>query len=224
VPSEVVESIVLPIHEHLNDPLGVGGGCGGNSLSVRLKTGSEQSCLTQEIASFSAGQIKSWSGQTLGSCKDFKLDNSTKVQVLTQSYYNGYCLVNGVEIKTKSLTYFCNIGDDWRYSTNNDDTFSCRHWWHNWYGTTEQQNSRTTVSTSHTPSPKYTYRSGEYCDSVYGLYSTLGQAKTACDADSDCMGICDWLCDGDEYVLCHQTGFFGTSSSGHCIYDKFGTL
>ena len=151
VKSEVVESIVLPIHEHLNDPLGVGGGCGGNSLSVRLKTGSEQSCLTQEIASFSAGQIKSWSGQTLGSCKDFKLDNSTKVQVLTQSYYNGYCLVNGVEIKTKSLTYFCNIGDDWRYSTNNDDTFSCRHWWHNW--TTEQQNSRTTVSTSHTPSP-----------------------------------------------------------------------
>ena len=126
VKSEVVESIVLPIHEHLNDPLGVGGGCGGNSLSVRLKTGSEQSCLTQEIASFSAGQIKSWSGQTLGSCKDFKLDNSTKVQVLTQSYYNGYCLVNGVEIKTKSLTYFCNIGDDWRYSTNNDDTFSCR--------------------------------------------------------------------------------------------------
>jgi len=84
-----------------------------------------------------------------------------------------------------------------------------------------QTTKTTTVSPdSTTPGPpEYSYRSNEYCGSSYGYYTTLGQAKTACDADSNCMGIMDNGCNGFGYNLCRQGGSW-VSQSHYCSYEK----
>jgi len=77
------------------------------------------------------------------------------------------------------------------------------------------------VSSSFLPEvPEYTYRSNQYCTSFHGnYYSTLEEAKTACDADSNCMGFNDYRCNGSQYRLCSLGGSW-SSQSGVCGYER----
>jgi len=70
---------------------------------------------------------------------------------------------------------------------------------------------------------EYSYRSGQYCGSPYSSsIGTLGQAKTACDADSTCMGFYDYGCNGNRYYLCRQGGSWNYHSACCCSYEKQG--
>ena len=58
-----------------------------------------------------------------------------------------------------------------------------------------------------------------YCTKSYGRYSSIGEAKVACDLDSGCKGLYDYNCDRTGVYLCPNGGEYG-SSSFSCTYRK----
>ena len=56
---------------------------------------------------------------------------------------------------------------------------------------------------------------------VYGDYGTLSEAKTACNADTNCAAVYDQGCDGSHnYKLCPNGYSETTSTDGSCLYKK----
>ena len=54
----------------------------------------------------------------------------------------------------------------------------------------------------------------------YGSYSTLENAKLACDSDNTCGGVYDHYCDDKDFSLCPQGANMYESTS--CTHLKCG--
>ena len=68
----------------------------------------------------------------------------------------------------------------------------------------------------------YTKLLDKHCASVdYGSYSTVDQAKTACNSDSHCIAVYDYACNGESPIsLCPTGKEFEDSPHDSCIYQK----
>ena len=69
----------------------------------------------------------------------------------------------------------------------------------------------------------YTTLLDKHCeDDDYGSYSTVDQAKAACNSDSNCIGVYDFECNRNSPIsLCPTGSDFEESSVSHsCIYQK----
>lgn len=110
-----VSRIELPIHGHA--------GCGGHDLRVTLENGHGNSCSTARKGEFPAGETLSWSGQDLGECRGFTIDDSTGIKLHTDSS-NRFCVVGSMTISTTSgEPYFSRIANYWRNNVHNHETF-----------------------------------------------------------------------------------------------------
>ena len=67
----------------------------------------------------------------------------------------------------------------------------------------------------------YTKLLDKHCQSDdYGEYSTVDQAKTACDSDSNCIGVYDADCNGKPQIALCPKGSDFEESQVSCIYQK----
>ena len=60
------------------------------------------------------------------------------------------------------------------------------------------------------------------CENVgdtYGEYTTLDDAKAACEADPRCGKVCDKFCDGRFLALCLRGSDETASNIGTCLYN-----
>ena len=66
------------------------------------------------------------------------------------------------------------------------------------------------------------YQGDKNCGSnIYGEYSTLSLAQSACDFDSNCTGVYDESCDNsDSFNLCSISAGLEASTGGSCVYEK----
>ena len=55
---------------------------------------------------------------------------------------------------------------------------------------------------------------------LYGEYRSLEDAKDACNEQSDCFAVYDYLCDGKDFSLCPTGEKERKSKFASCIYKK----
>ena len=69
----------------------------------------------------------------------------------------------------------------------------------------------------------YTRSNNLQCaDDKYDKFTTLREAKMACDADDNCKYVYDIDCDDDNYYLCPKSISLKPSSKASCVYEKKG--
>ena len=68
-------------------------------------------------------------------------------------------------------------------------------------------------------------QNSKHCESnAYGYFSTLSQAQSACDSDSNCGGVYDYSCDNSfSFELCPISASLEASKAGSCVYLKVFT-
>ena len=74
---------------------------------------------------------------------------------------------------------------------------------------------------THTFVGNYIKLLAKHCHSdAYGEYSTVDQAKTACDSDYNCIGFYDAACNGKPQIALCPKGSDFEESQVSCIYQK----